>query len=183
MALRRRRIAEFRLLEGDDTGQTDTCSLEDDEIYLEYPKEDSLSLIGRDSQWAEAAIEPSADRKCAFYVYKWGTNFTDGDDFVDVWSHGRLLVSVRRLEYGDGQIAIGTTDIKNILAAIDKKESFRGESNAVKRLPIFSGLMTFIGPNECDVDLEWIVWLDEVHDQSRTGTSGGDMDEIVVQES
>lgn len=108
MALRRRRLAEFRLLEGDDTGQTDTCVLEDDEIYLEYPKEERLALIGRDFQWAEAAIEPSTERKGAFYVYKWGTNFTDGDDFVDVWSHGRLLVSVRRLEYGDGEITYVT---------------------------------------------------------------------------
>lgn len=79
-------------------------------------------------------------------------------------------------------IRIGTTDIKNILAAINKKENFRGELNALKRLPIFSGIMTFLGPNECDVDLEWIVWLNEVHDHSRTGTSGGDMDEIVVRE-
>lgn len=78
---------------------------------------------------------------------------------------------------------IGTTDIKNILAAINKKEDFRGELNALKRMPIFSGLMTFIGPDECDVDLEWIVWLDEVQDQSRIGTSGGNMDEIFVRES
>lgn len=78
---------------------------------------------------------------------------------------------------------IGTTDIKNILTAINKKENFRGETNALKRMPIFSGLMTFIGPDECDVDLEWIVWLDEVQDQSRIGTSGGNMDEIVVRES
>lgn len=104
MALRRRRLAEFRLLDGDDTGQTDTCALEDGEIYLEYLNNDRPALIGRDLQWAEAAIEPSTERKGAFYLYKWGTNFTDRDDFVDVWSHGRLLVSVRRLEYGDGEI-------------------------------------------------------------------------------
>lgn len=218
MAPRRRRLAEFRLLEGDDTGQTDTCALADDEIYNECPKEERLSLIGRDFQWAEAAIEPSIERKGAFYVYKWGAKYTDGDDFVDVWSHGRLLVSVRRLGYGDGEITyvtkssrpeskhlhflrscasaklpcidasfllvrIGTTDVKHILEAINKKETFRGESNVAKRFPIFSGTMTYLGPNERDVDLEWIVRLDEVHDQSRTGTSGGDMDEIVVRET
>lgn len=80
-----------------------------------------------------------------------------------------------------GPFRIGTTDIKNILEAINKKERFRGESNALKRLPIFSGIMTFLGPR--DVDLEWTIRLDEVHNQSRIGTSGGDMDEIVVQES
>lgn len=78
---------------------------------------------------------------------------------------------------------IGTTDIKNILAAINKKENFRGASNAMKRLHAFSGTMTYLGPNERDVDLEWMVWPDEVHDQSRTSTSGGDMDEIVVEAS
>lgn len=215
MVLRRRKLAEFRVLEGDDTGQTDTCAVED-EIYLEYPKEERLALTGRDFQWAEAAIEPSAESKGAFYVYKWGARFTDGDDFVDVWSHGRLLVSVRRLGHGDGEITyvrnhqfyptrvrdsllvrlclgrinvslllnrIGTTDIKNILVAINKKENFRGQSNAMKKLPIFSGIMTFLGPNECDTDLEWIVRLDEVYDQSETGTANGEMDEIIVRES
>lgn len=108
MALRRRRLAEFRLLEGDDTGQTDTCALEDGEIYHKAPKEERLSLIGRDFQWAEAAIEPSAERKGAFYVYKWGAKYTDGDGFVDVWSHGRLLVSVRRLGHGDGEVTYVT---------------------------------------------------------------------------
>lgn len=103
MPPQRHRLAEFRLLDGDDTGQTDTCALED-EIYLEHPKEDILALTVRDFQWAEAAIEPSEKRKGAFYVYKWGNRFTDSDDFVDVWSHGRLLVSVRRLGHGDGEI-------------------------------------------------------------------------------
>lgn len=103
MAPQRHRLAEFRLLKVDDSGQTDTCALED-EIYLEYPQEDRLSLTGRDLQWAEAAIEPSDKRKGAFYVYKWGDKFTDGDGFVDVWSHGRLLVSVRRLGHGDGEV-------------------------------------------------------------------------------
>lgn len=102
-ALRRSKVAEFRLLECDETEQTDICDLEDD-IRRAHPKEGSLALIGRDFQWAEAAIEPSTQRKGAFYIYKWGADFTYGDDFVNVWSHGRLLVSVRRLGNGDGRV-------------------------------------------------------------------------------
>lgn len=43
--------------------------------------------------------------------------------------------------------------------------------------------MTYLGPRECDVDLEWTVRLDDVQNKSRIGTSGGDMDEIVVRKS
>jgi hypothetical protein len=52
----------------------------------------------------------------------------------------------------------------------------------MKRLPIVSGIMTYLGPNESDVDLEWTVWLNEYYDHSKTCTSRGEMSEIMVQE-
>lgn len=154
MTLRRRKLAEFRPLDGDDTREADTCDLED-EIYYEYPIQKECTLVGRDFQWAEAAIEPCGERKGTFYVYKWGTKFIDLNDYVDIWSHGRLFFSIRCLGHGDGEIMglnftvsnrcldflwfpaqrnpiltnriifrIGTSDIKNILEAITKRDNF-----------------------------------------------------------
>lgn len=77
---------------------------------------------------------------------------------------------------------IGTTDIKNIVEAINEREDFRAEENAIKRLPIFSEVMTYLGPEDCDVKLEWIVWLNEYYDRSRTYNSRGDMSEIIVRQ-
>lgn len=105
MKLRRRIVADFQTPQCDDTGQTDTCELEDEKIHPQYPEQDRLALTGKDFQWAEAAIEPSTEMKGFFFMYRWGRKFTDGDGFVDVWSHGRLLVSVKRLDDGDGEIA------------------------------------------------------------------------------
>lgn len=79
MKLRRRRVADFHTLQCDDTGQTDTCELEDEEIYPQYPEQDGLALTGRDFQRAEAAIEPSTESKGFFFMYRWGHEFTDGD--------------------------------------------------------------------------------------------------------
>ncbi|KAK2615325.1 hypothetical protein N8I77_002088 [Diaporthe amygdali] len=173
-ALRRSKVAEFRLLECDEIEQTDMCDLKDDER--------SLALIGRDFQWAEAAVEPSTRRKGAFYIYKWGAAFTYGDDFVNIWSHGRLLVSVRRLENGDGRVIIGTTDIQNILSTINKQERFRGKGNEPKIFPNFSGIMSFISPSEPEIVLKWVVWVDEVYNQSWSGASRGDKHVIIARD-
>lgn len=104
MALRRRRLAEFRRpLETNDIRGTDTRDLKD-AIYHKWPKPKELALSGQDFQWAEAAIESCGERKCTFYAYKWSAKFIDRDDFVYIWSHGRLLVSLRRIGHGDGKI-------------------------------------------------------------------------------
>ncbi|KAJ0119211.1 hypothetical protein J7T55_013448 [Diaporthe amygdali] len=157
-ALRRSKVAEFRLLECDETDQTDMCDLEHG-IRRANPKEGSV-----------------------FYIYKWGADFTYDDDFVNVWSHGRLLVSVRRLGNGDGRVISGTTDIHNILSTINKQERFRGNANEFKIFPNFSGIMTFISPSEPEIDLEWVVWVDEVYNQSWSGASRGDKHVIIARE-
>lgn len=42
MKLRRRRVAEFHTLQCDDTGQTDTCELDDEESYPQHPGQTGL---------------------------------------------------------------------------------------------------------------------------------------------
>lgn len=52
----------------------------------------------------------------------------------------------------------------------------------MERLPNFSGKMTYLGPYERDVDLEWTVRLNQVYPHSLVGAYMGEMDEIIVRE-
>lgn len=63
-----------------------------------------------------------------------------------------------------------------------KRENFHGQGNATKRMPDFLEVMIYLGPNKVDVDLEWIVQLNEYHNHSRSCTPRGEMSEIIVQE-
>ena len=72
--------------------------------------------------------------------------------------------------------------MQNIVSAINKEVYFQGRNNRTRTLPIFSGTMSFIGPNEQDVSLGLVVRLDESYDLSWTSVSSGDKDEITVQD-
>lgn len=65
---------------------------------------------------------------------------------------------------------------------MNEEWNFRDEANAMEWFPNFSGKMTYLGPYECDVDLEWTVRLNQVYAHCLVDTYMGEMDEIIVRE-